>query len=116
MHTHDKQALFAGAWDRTTSSIRVTRHRLLTLVARPLTWLGRWRDADAALAQFETMGERELFDIGITRVDVYRVARGASTRDERYDTKACDDAATRRANGNAAASVVQQTRPNECYR
>ena len=43
-------------------------------------WLDRRRVAAAALHDFGTMGERELLDIGLTRVDVHRVAWGASDR------------------------------------
>jgi uncharacterized protein YjiS (DUF1127 family) len=42
--------------------------------------LERRRVAAAALQDFGTMSERELFDIGLTRVDVHRVAWGASDR------------------------------------
>ena len=40
--------------------------------------LERRRVAAAALRDFEMMSERELLDIGLTRVDVQRVAWGAS--------------------------------------
>jgi uncharacterized protein YjiS (DUF1127 family) len=43
-------------------------------------WLETRRLASAALNDFRTMNERELLDIGITRVDVNRVAWGASDR------------------------------------
>ena len=42
--------------------------------------LERRRVAAAALRDFGTMSERELLDIGLTRVDVHRVAWGASDR------------------------------------
>ena len=43
-------------------------------------WLAKRRVAKAALHDFGTMSERELLDIGLTRVDVHRVAWGASDR------------------------------------
>jgi uncharacterized protein YjiS (DUF1127 family) len=43
-------------------------------------WLDRRRVAAAAFHDLGTMGERELLDIGLTRVDVHRVAWGASDR------------------------------------
>jgi uncharacterized protein YjiS (DUF1127 family) len=43
-------------------------------------WLERRRVASAALHDLGTMSERELLDIGLTRVDVHRVAWGASDR------------------------------------
>ena len=43
-------------------------------------WLEKRRVAAAALHDLGTMSERELFDIGLTRVDVHRVAWGASDR------------------------------------
>jgi uncharacterized protein YjiS (DUF1127 family) len=43
-------------------------------------WLEKRRIAAAALYDFGTMGERELLDIGLTRVDLHRVAWGASDR------------------------------------
>ena len=43
-------------------------------------WLEKRRVAAAALQDLGTMSERELLDIGLTRVDVHRVAWGASDR------------------------------------
>ena len=43
-------------------------------------WLEKRRVAATALHDLGTMTERELFDIGLTRVDVHRVAWGASDR------------------------------------
>jgi len=42
--------------------------------------LEKRRVASVALHDFRTMNERELLDIGLTRVDVNRVAWGASDR------------------------------------
>lgn len=44
------------------------------------TWLETRRVAAAAFHDFETMGERELLDIGLTRADLHRVAWGVSDR------------------------------------
>lgn len=57
--------------------------RVLILANRLHKWLERRRIAAAALHDFGMMGERELHDIGLTRVDVHRVAWGASDRDYR---------------------------------
>ena len=54
--------------------------------ARGLRFAAKWLDAllerrrvaAAAMRDFATMGERDLLDIGLTRVDVHRVAWGAS--------------------------------------
>jgi uncharacterized protein YjiS (DUF1127 family) len=43
-------------------------------------WLERRRVAATALHDLGTMSERELLDIGLTRVDVNRVAWGATDR------------------------------------
>ena len=45
-----------------------------------LAWLEKRRVAAAAFHDFETMSDRELRDIGISRADVNRVAWGASDR------------------------------------
>jgi uncharacterized protein YjiS (DUF1127 family) len=53
--------------------------RQLWLVARSLdAWLGKRRVAIRALYELGAMSERELLDIGLTRVDVNRVAWSAS--------------------------------------
>jgi uncharacterized protein YjiS (DUF1127 family) len=48
-------------------------------------WLEKRRVAGAAFQDFATMSERELLDIGLTRVDVHRVAWGASDRNDNAD-------------------------------
>jgi uncharacterized protein YjiS (DUF1127 family) len=56
--------------------------RCLRAAAKSLdAWLERRRVAAAARHDLGAMSERELFDIGLTRVDVHRVAWGASDRD-----------------------------------
>jgi uncharacterized protein YjiS (DUF1127 family) len=50
-------------------------------VARWLdAWLEKRRVAAAAFDDFKAMSDRDLLDIGLTRVDVDRVAWGASDR------------------------------------
>ena len=52
-------------------------------VAKTLdAWLEKRRVAAAALVDFSTMSDRELHDMGLSRVDVHRVAWGASDRDD----------------------------------
>jgi uncharacterized protein YjiS (DUF1127 family) len=63
--------------------ISIELRRSVVSIARRLhAWLKRWRVAEAALCAFETMSERELLDIGITRADAHRAAWGASARDD----------------------------------
>ena len=53
----------------------------LRIVAKSLeAWLERRRLAIRAMHDFDTMSERDLKDIGLTRVDLSRVAWGASNR------------------------------------
>ena len=53
--------------------------RRLRAAAKSLdAWLEKRRVAEAALHDLGGMSERELKDIGLTRVDVWRVAQGAS--------------------------------------
>ena len=55
--------------------------RRLWLAARWLDgWLEKRRIAISALYDLGGMSERELFDIGLTRVDLNRVAWGGSDR------------------------------------
>jgi uncharacterized protein YjiS (DUF1127 family) len=65
--------LFAGLMHAAARRVR--------LVARRLdVWLGKRRVAFHALRDLAAMSERELLDIGLTRVDINRVAWGASDR------------------------------------
>jgi uncharacterized protein YjiS (DUF1127 family) len=58
-----------------------TAGRRLRGVAMGLhAWVERRRVAAAAFADFGTMGERELQDIGLTRSDLHRAAWGAAVR------------------------------------
>jgi uncharacterized protein YjiS (DUF1127 family) len=51
------------------------------MATRLNAWLERRRAAAAALQALDTMTDRELRDIGLTRFDVQRVAWGGSVRD-----------------------------------
>ena len=65
--------LFAGAMRTAAAWLRVVARRLDA-------WLEKRRIAISAIYDLGAMSERELFDIGLTRVDVNRVAWGASDR------------------------------------
>ena len=65
-----------------TLTVAAVVRRLARLCTSAFAWLKDWAAADAARQQLEMMNDRELLDIGMTRVDVRRVARGAPVRDE----------------------------------
>jgi uncharacterized protein YjiS (DUF1127 family) len=65
--------------------MRVGARHVCTAAKRLHAWLEKRRVAAAAFHDFGTMGERELLDIGLTRVDVHRVAWGASDRNDNPD-------------------------------
>ena len=78
MMTYDTQYRSAAAllW---VAAIMLAAARSVRVAAKQLDgWLEKRRVAAAAFHDFGTMSERELLDIGITRVDVHRVAWGAS--------------------------------------
>ena len=56
-------------------------HRLRASATRLDAWLVERRAASTARRDLSSMSDRELKDIGITRVDVERVSWGASNRD-----------------------------------
>ena len=56
---------------------RASSRALSSVALRLDAWLERRRAAAAAFHDFRTMSERDLLDIGLTRVDVHRVAWGA---------------------------------------
>jgi len=63
------------------AAVMLAAGRSLCAAAKALdAWLERRRVAAAALRDLSRMSERELLDIGLTRVDVHRVAWGASDR------------------------------------
>lgn len=61
--------------------LRTAERRARKSALRVHTWLARRRAAAQARGDLSSMSDRELKDIGITRVDVERVAWGASNRD-----------------------------------
>jgi len=70
----------AAALFRLATTLHVAAGRVRATARRLDAWLEKRRVAAAALHDFGTMSERELLDIGLTRVDVHRVAWGASDR------------------------------------
>lgn len=78
MFTYDTQYRSATAllW---VAAVMLAGARSVRAAAKRLdAWLEKRRVAAAAFHDFGTMSERELLDIGLTRVDLYRVAWGAS--------------------------------------
>ena len=61
--------------------LRSAEHRLHASATRLDVWLAERRAARTARRDLSAMSDRELKDIGITRVDVERVSWGASNRD-----------------------------------
>lgn len=60
------------------AALRAGARQLRAAATRLEASLARRRAAAAALHDFATMSDRELLDIGLTHVDVNRVAWGAS--------------------------------------
>jgi len=61
--------------------LRSAEHRIRGCATRFDAWLEARRTARQARRDLSSMSDRELRDIGITRVDVERVSWGASNRD-----------------------------------
>lgn len=61
--------------------LRAMEQRARAFARRFRVWLANRRAAASAYRDLNSMSDRELKDIGITRVDVERVAWGASNRD-----------------------------------
>jgi uncharacterized protein YjiS (DUF1127 family) len=70
----------AAALFRTAAVIQAGAGRVRAAARWLDAWLEKRRVAAAALHDLGSMSERELLDIGLTRVDVHRVAWGASDR------------------------------------
>lgn len=81
MLRHESPHLPAAVLLWISATLRSGAVRALILANRLHRWLEKRQVAAAALHDFATMGERELLDIGLSRVDVHRVAWGASDRD-----------------------------------
>ncbi len=67
---------------RLAANLRATARRVLASATHVDAWLANRRAAAIARRDLNSMSDRELKDIGITRVDVERVAWGASNRDD----------------------------------
>jgi len=61
--------------------LRAAEHRIRASAVRLDAWLAERRTARTARRDLSAMSDRELKDIGITRVDVERVSWGDSNRD-----------------------------------
>lgn len=81
MFAHETSYRSAAVLFLFATVVEAGARRLCAAAKRLDAWLERRRVAAAALHDFGTMGERELIDIGLTRVDVHRVAWGASDRE-----------------------------------
>ena len=80
MITYQTQYRSAAALFLAASVMQAVARHMRAMAKRWHAWLERRRVAAAAFHDFRTMSDRELRDIGITRVDVDRVAWGASDR------------------------------------
>ena len=78
MTTHPTRYVAANALFRLAAAMHTGGRRLRIAAKRLDALLEKRRVAAAALRDFATMSERELLDIGLTHVDVNRVAWGAS--------------------------------------
>ena len=72
---------FATPLFQLAAVLHVSARAVRAMATRLNAWLERRRAADAALLVLNTMSDRELRDIGLTRFDVQRVAWGGSVRD-----------------------------------
>ena len=80
MFAYAAQSNMANALIRLAVLLNAGARHLSAAAMRLAGWFERRRIASAALRDMETMSERELLDIGLSRVDLQRVAWGA-TRD-----------------------------------
>jgi len=76
--TRNTQFRSAAALLQFAAAMAVAARRLRAAAKSLDAWLERRRIAAAALRDLGRMSERELKDIGLTRVDVQRVAWGAA--------------------------------------
>jgi uncharacterized protein YjiS (DUF1127 family) len=80
MTTYPTQYYSAAALFRMAAVMQAASRHLRTTAKSLQTWLEKRRRAAVAFDEFETMSERDLRDIGLSRADVLRVAWGASDR------------------------------------
>jgi uncharacterized protein YjiS (DUF1127 family) len=80
MFTYETQYRSATALFLVAAVMQAASRHVRATAKRLHVWLEKRRVAAAAFDDFGTMSERELLDIGLTRVDVHRVAWGASDR------------------------------------
>ena len=78
MFTYDTQYRSAAALLWVAAAMLAGARSVRAAAKRLDAWLEKRRVATAAFHDFGTMSERELLDIGLTRVDLHRVAWGAS--------------------------------------
>jgi uncharacterized protein YjiS (DUF1127 family) len=72
---------FATPLFQLAAVLHVAARGVRAMATRLNAWLERRRAADTALLVLNTMSDRELRDIGLSRFDVQRVAWGGSVRD-----------------------------------
>ena len=80
MSTYDTPYRPAMATLRIAAFLRTANACLRAAASGWSAWLEKRRVAAAAFDDFETMSDRDLRDIGLSRADVNRVAWGASDR------------------------------------
>jgi len=80
MLIHQTRHISAAALIGAATLMRSAARHMRSSGVRLEAWLEKRRIAAAALREFETMSERDLLDIGLTPVDLNRVAWGASDR------------------------------------
>ena len=80
MFTYDSRHRSAAALFRVAAVMQAAARYIRAAAKWLHGCLEKRRVAAAAFDDFATMSERELLDIGLTRVDVHRVAWGASDR------------------------------------
>ena len=80
MSTYETQYYSAVALFRIADIMHAAARRVRAAAKSLQAWLNKRRLAAAAFDAFETMSERDLRDIGLSRADVHRAAWGASVR------------------------------------
>jgi uncharacterized protein YjiS (DUF1127 family) len=80
MLTHERPYHSAAALLKVDAILRAANGFVRAMADEVSAWLEKRRLAAAAFHDFESMSERDLRDIGLSRADVNRVAWGASDR------------------------------------